>query len=279
MDPFHSEDRDASRFTRNARRLLQVFFAADVVSSIVLLANAHATCDVPLKLWLVGSVLLGFPTTQLIKRIVRFRPAYRYYRLVAMQLRGGADVANAQWGGLVLYDDFGTQVSQEEMHEMQDGLDGSIWYVSLQHEVMVPSYAVTTHASTDPALDPVSWTFECSVDGRRRWTVLDEMDEEVIVPTDRGESTDVIENLAHVEDAGLVFRIATMAECAASGASLGWMTLGTAWVSAGTDQCIDSAPWLWYPTFLIVTTTWSACISASSALIISAAAAVCQRDS
>merc|ERR1712217_185052 len=103
--------------------------------------------------------------------------------------------------------------------------------------------------------DPVAWVLEGSFDGVD-WVVVDERDG-VEMPRGRGVATELFEDMPHLDDATSAFRCGFLVEVMANIASFAWLVAGTAWVSLGTETCVDSAPYLWYPSYIIVVITWS----------------------
>lgn len=278
LDPFRtSEDEEPTGYVKCVPRALRVFLTFDAAVALLLLGNLHAICDVPLKLWLAGVLFLGFPTSYLVTRMANTKPTYKYYRLVATRLRGGHDVADARWGGVQLFDGYDLPIPHQQVEEVEDTTDGSIWYATLESADLVSGYAIRTHESANPSNDPTGWTLEGSNDVFN-WTVIDEMQSQegvfldFRVPTERQTWTAKIKRLAHLEDAHLSWRASFMLEMVFSVGSLAWLFAGTVWVNDGTYFCVDTAPWLWYPSFLMVTTAWSALFTGCFTIIVSAVA-------
>merc|ERR1719453_2901785 len=111
--------------------------------------------------------------------------------------------------------------------------------VSLKWPRMVSSYRIVTSRSLPAAHDPVTWQLYAS-NNKRTWRMIDEQDDGG-VPMARDTPSELITDLRSLsEDAS--FRQAFLAELIATGISLGWLTIGSAWIARGSETCVDSAP-------------------------------------
>lgn len=276
LDPFSDEEpEEPSGWTRVVPMGLRLFAAADLLGGALALQTWGMPCDVPLRPWLLGGILLGFPLSRVVQLVAEQRPRYKLYRLTVLRTRGGGDPETFRLGGLQLFDQLQQPISRvpEEVEEGPLG-GGSFWQVSLRKEPLLPtSYQLLTHGSADPAQDPAAWTLEGSLDGMT-WELLHQVDEEghEEVPRIRSALTRAFEDLLHLEKATTSFRLAFLLEIVCNVASFAWLVAGTAWVGAGTETCVDSAPLLWYPCFLLVVGVWSFLGTATIGLIVSAVA-------
>mmetsp|Transcript_90911 Transcript_90911/g.294182 ORF Transcript_90911/g.294182 Transcript_90911/m.294182 type:complete len:403 (-) Transcript_90911:76-1284(-) len=274
LDPFEDgrEEREPpSGWGKYVPRGLKMFVASDLFSFLVLTQSIGDTCDWPLKTWLVGGILLGYPVSRLVHSVASARPSFQFYRLVVRGLRDGGPPGDAKLDGLVLFDQFSLPIERAYVEERQEGM---YWFATLKRDgaELVTGYQLVTHRTAAPGLDPVSWTLEGSADGVD-WQSIDECEGQP-VPRERGAATALFEDLLHLEDATSAFRGAFLLEVAANAAALAWLVAGTAWVSSGTETCVDSAPLLWYSCYLIVVTAWSFLGTMTIGLIVSAVAMI-----
>lgn len=243
----------------------------DVVSLAALVLSRGAVCDQPLRMWLLGGIALGYPTSWLIQKIARKGPWYSCYRLKVRKTRGGGSPEEAQLGELQIFDRMGMLVESDRatMREQQ----GHFFVDMRDGPTLVTSYSIVTASRAPANLDPVSWTFEGSTDGVE-WDVLDEQ-EDVSVPAGRGQALpESIDELNSVYEAAYDFRTAWFAEVVATAAAFVWLVKGTGWVGLASNECLDAAPGLFYPSWLLVVLTWSLLGSVTMMLIISAVAVV-----
>merc|ERR1712187_252625 len=147
--------------------------------------------------------------------------------------------------------------------------DGAEWRLKIMDQrELVTAYQLITDLAAQPACDPANWKLEGSLDGLD-WVLIDESVGQ-LVPRERGAPTTIFEDLLHLEEATASFRSAFLAEVAANSGAFAWLVAGTVWVSAGTETCVDSAPWLWYSCYLIVVIVWSFMGTITIGLIVSA---------
>jgi len=244
-----SDDEPEKGLFKAVPRGLACFATLDALAALTLALSRSMVCDSALRRWLLGGIVLGFPTSLLVHTAANIRPTFRYYRLVATRLRGGRPVSEMELGGLRLVGRFRSRVPRYEESQA-----GAIFSVTFEAPTLVTGYEVVTSRSAAAALDPVSWLIEGSRDGFA-WEELDNC-EDMIVPTIRGASTQLLQDMLHLEES-TNFRGAFLLEMVASAASFVWLMLGTSSVAGSTDTCLDSAPPLWIGCFLSVVTTWS----------------------
>lgn len=274
LDPFGDgkEEREPpTSWCKSVPRGLRCFLAADIFSGLVVLSSLFSPCDVPLKSWLLGGILLGFPVSEIVNRVAKKRPAFQWYRLIAKQLRDGSDVKNMKVEGLLLFDQFNLPIHKSETEERPENKH---WFCSLKFDrvELITGYQVVTASRGDVGKDPVSWVLEGSFDGVD-WIMIDER-ERVDMPRERGAPTAVFEDMAHLDDSTSAFRSSFLLEVAGNAAAFAWLVAGTSWVSLGTETCVDSAPFLWYPSYLIVVLIWSVLGTITIGLIVSAVAMI-----
>jgi len=273
LDPFGDgrEEPDAQGWSKMVPRGLRWFLAADIFSGFVVACSLFSPCDVPLKSWLLGGILLGFPVSELVNKVAKKRPAFQWYRLIATQLRDGSDVKTMKLGGILFLDQFQNPVHKSETEERQENKH---WFTSFKFDrvELVTGYQVVTAERGDSGNGPVSWVLEGSFDGVD-WVVIDERTN-FDVPRQRGQPTIIIDDMAHLDEASTAFRSAFIIELVGCAASFAWLVAGTSWVSAGTETCVDSAPFLWYPSYLIVVLLWSMIGTIAVGLIVSAVATI-----
>eukprot|EP00932_Pfiesteria_piscicida_P016807 SRR837773.3715.p1 GENE.SRR837773.3715~~SRR837773.3715.p1 ORF type:complete len:200 (-),score=51.47 SRR837773.3715:41-574(-) len=161
----------------------------------------------------------------------------------------------------------------DRIQNMQEWQDGDSWRATIKSgPTLIKAYQVVTSTRGDPALDPVEWTLEGSIDGVD-WTVLDESPD-VDVPRERGAATQIMDELAHQQAANMAFRSAFLVEVLSNVLAFAWLLLGTYWVGLGSVDCVDSAPLLYYPSFFLVVIVWSFLGTMTIALVMSAVAMV-----
>jgi len=272
LDPFgEGAEGEETGWCKFVPRGLKIVLAADVVCALVLGGSLFDDCDWPLKTWLAGGILLGYPVSYLVQKVASTRPAFMYYRLMVKRLRGNGQPGDFQLEGVVLYDQFSVPLDRAQGAERKDG---AVWHMTADRSgpQLVTGYHLITHSTAAAKYDPVSWTLEGSSDGVE-WRVLDEaVDQEI--PQARNAATVIMDDLSHLEDATSAFRSAFLLDVAANGLAFAWLVAGTAWVSAGTDTCVDSAPLLWCSSYLLVVIVWSFLGTVTIGLIVSAVAMV-----
>merc|ERR1719446_775362 len=65
------------------------FTIVDAITAYVLFITRNEVCDTPLRTWLLGSMLLGSPTSALVKGIAWFlKPRFKIVKLKVIQCRG-----------------------------------------------------------------------------------------------------------------------------------------------------------------------------------------------
>lgn len=259
---------DGKGWSKVIPRSLGFFSVVDAASALVVFLTRNYVCDEHLRLWLMGGILLGGPTDALIKGIAWFlKPRYMYYKFQVVNCR---DVTDAEFEieNLQLYDEFGREI---DGFGVNAGKEGNCWMVSLKWPRMVSSYRIVTSRSLPAAHDPVTWQLYAS-NTKRTWRMIDEQDDGG-VPMARDTPSELITDLRSLsEDAS--FRQAFLAELIATGISLGWLTIGSAWIARGSETCVDSAPELWYYCFLLAVCTWSCLGTVTIGLIVSAVAMI-----
>eukprot|EP00811_Abedinium_folium_P001072 NODE_10981_length_1316_cov_8.540791.p1 GENE.NODE_10981_length_1316_cov_8.540791~~NODE_10981_length_1316_cov_8.540791.p1 ORF type:complete len:332 (-),score=87.49 NODE_10981_length_1316_cov_8.540791:320-1225(-) len=242
--------------------------AIDALGLAVLLKTGSLQCDVPLRIFGVGGLLLGFPTSALIHALTQRKPAFRHYRLCVNEVRSSGNPYFFQLDDLRL---FGRQCRRYSDRAIEGGRTSYGWWTaSFRKPVLVESYQLVTSQSAAQH-DPISWCFEASNDCVK-WTRLDYC-HGITMPTARRAKTAIIGNLQHLSDGG-PFRKAFLAELAANAAAFAWLVAGTSWITAGSETCIDSAPLLWYTSFVTVVCAWSVLGTITIGLLISGLAIV-----
>jgi hypothetical protein len=275
LDPFgsgHEEQREETGWCRVIPRCLRFALASDLWGLFILASSLHLPCDVPLRTWIVGGMLLGFPVDALVQRVAKNRPSFSTYRLTITELRAGSgsNPNDFKLDSIVLYNQFGVAIHGSRLRKR---LEDNMLFVDItDSEEMVVGYQLVTHRTSNPATDPSSWVLEGSKDGRS-WQLMDECSGEEL-PRARETATVLYEDLLHVGDSVSAFRSAFLCEVFATAVSFGWLVAGTSWVSMGTESCVDSAPFLWYSSYFTVVTVWSFLGTITILLIISAVAMV-----
>jgi hypothetical protein len=248
-------------------RALALYGVVDICSALVLILTRNYVCDTPLRTWLVGSIMLGSPTSLLIKGIGWFlKPRYKFYKLRVQNCRktGEQDFAIEE---VQMYDEFGREIhgagaSQQKLGNVQD--------IQCTYPRCIGSYRILSgYVSSDN--DPVSWQLVGSNNGTR-WRLIDEVEDGQVPLARRAPSPMLTELVSMMEDAS--FRQAFLAELIASGGSLAWLTLGSGWIAMSSESCVDSAPELWYYCFMMAVTTWSCLGTVTIGLIVSAVAMI-----
>eukprot|EP00439_Symbiodinium_sp_Y106_P026108 s5198_g3.t1 len=256
VDPF-SDEKEGDKETgwcKFVPRVLRVFYWSDVVTVATLAHSLYYVCDVPLRTWLVGGLLLGFPVSDLVHRMVmKDDPRFKVVRFTIKKIRGSADPENFQLDTVVLYNRCGGAIHRSLVDERREG---NYWFVEIRDGAeLVTGYQIVTHRIEGPECDPASWIVEGSVDGVT-WHMIDECKGESL-PRQREMASQQFDDLMHMPDAQAAFRQGFLAEAAACAGSFAWLILGTSWVSAGTEACVDSAPYLWYWCYFLVVVLWS----------------------
>jgi hypothetical protein len=258
-------------WSRVIPRSLAVFSVIDVVSALVAFSYRNNICDVPLRRWLWGGILLGAPTDALIKGIFWIlKPRYKYYKLKVVNCRGLAG-SEFDLDRMEFFDEFGRPV--EPIDQIKTG---DCYMIQFKFPTMISSYRFLTSQSEDTAKDPVTWELHAS--NRKEsliWTVIDEVDEHDTnnIPLRRGQASPEYSDLQSISD-NAAFRQAFLAEIFANAASFAWLVAGSAWIAGGSETCVDSAPELWYYCFLLAVLTWSCLGTVTMGLIISAVAMI-----
>mmetsp|Transcript_42308 Transcript_42308/g.95216 ORF Transcript_42308/g.95216 Transcript_42308/m.95216 type:complete len:399 (-) Transcript_42308:40-1236(-) len=251
-------------------RGLTLFASLDALGLLVLAATRNQICDFPLRPWILGGMLLGFPTSYMVHKVAAAKPAYSMYKFTALQLRGGSDPTEMMIDGLALYRSGGAPVESGIAQETDEYSGGASVLFKLDYPEVVASYRVIS-SHGDAARDPIAWKLEGSNDGLR-WDPVDAA-EEPNFPTARGQQSALLEDLLHLENDSS-FRQAYWLEVGMTAAAFGWLMAGTSWVSASSEACIDSAPLLWVPSFVNIVFSWSAFGTTTVGLIVSAVAMV-----
>lgn len=272
-DPFSDETEfpEETGWCLVVPRVLRFSYWTDIISLATAAHGAFYYCDVPLRTWLLGTVLLGFPVSDLINRLIlKDSPRFRNIRLTVTKLRGGGDPTRFKIDSLVLFNRFGQPIHRSLVDERYEA---NYWFVQTRDmPEPITGYQIITHRIQGPESDPCSWIVEGSADGEN-WEVIDECDDETL-PRGRERPSQRYEDLLHIPDSVAAFRQGFVAEFAANALSFAWLVLGTSWVSAGTEACVDSAPILWYWSYFLVVIVWSFLGTITIGLIVSAVAMV-----
>eukprot|EP00403_Amphidinium_massartii_P009483 CAMPEP_0178417776 /NCGR_PEP_ID=MMETSP0689_2-20121128/24744_1 /TAXON_ID=160604 /ORGANISM="Amphidinium massartii, Strain CS-259" /LENGTH=371 /DNA_ID=CAMNT_0020039143 /DNA_START=197 /DNA_END=1308 /DNA_ORIENTATION=- len=264
------DDEPEKGWCKYVPRGLTFFATVDAVGALILAATRNNICDFPLRHWIVGGMLLGFPASYLVHRVAAAKPAYSIYRFTALQLRGGGDPDEMLIDGLALFR-LGNLPIESPMTQQPDGNSGGkSFLVTLDSAEVIASYQVIS-SNGDVAKDPVAWKLEGSNDGLH-WEPVDAA-EEPDFPRARRQASALLEDLLHLENDNS-FRKAFWLEVGMTAAAFGWLMAGTSWVSASSEACIDSAPLLWVPSFVNIVFSWSALGTMTVGLIVSAVAMV-----
>ncbi|CAJ1427966.1 unnamed protein product [Effrenium voratum] len=273
VDPF-SDEKEGEKETGWCKfipRVLRVFYWSDIITGGVLAHSLYYVCDVPLRTWLLGGLLLGFPATDMVHRmIMKDDPRFKIVRFTIKKLRSGADPENFKIDSVVLYNRCGGAIHRSLVDERHEA---NYWFVDIRDgPELVTAYQIVTHRIEGPECDPSSWIVEGSVDGVT-WHLVDECNGESL-PRQRETASQQFDDLMHMPDAQAAFRQGFLAEVAACAGSFAWLVLGTSWVSAGTDACVDSAPYLWYWSYFLVVVIWSFLGTITIGLIVCAVAMI-----
>ena len=68
-------------------RVLRVSYWVDIISVATAVHGAFYYCDVPLRTWLLGGVLLGFPASELVNRLIlKGSPRFNNVRLTVKKI-------------------------------------------------------------------------------------------------------------------------------------------------------------------------------------------------
>mmetsp|Transcript_40862 Transcript_40862/g.73814 ORF Transcript_40862/g.73814 Transcript_40862/m.73814 type:complete len:406 (+) Transcript_40862:85-1302(+) len=264
------DDEPEKGWCKYVPRGLTMFATLDALGVLLLAATRNQICDFPLRPWILGGILLGFPASYMVHKVAASKPAYAIYKFTALQLRGGSDPTEMMIDGLALYRFGGAPVESGMSQEPDEYSGGKSILVKLDHPEVVASYRVIS-SHGDAARDPIAWKLEGSNDGLR-WDPVDSA-EEPNFPTARGQQSALLEDLLHLENDSS-FRKAYWLEVGLTAAAFGWLMAGTSWVSASSEACIDSAPLLWIPSFVNIVFSWSAFGTMTVGLIVSAVAMV-----
>lgn len=252
-----------------------------MLSLYVLYETKTEVCDSPLRLWLWGSIVLGFPADLAVKTFAWCnRPRFKRYRLKVLKLRGGGEGAG-RISKVILYDEFGElfndPLSPNELNvedfEIHD--ESSCYLISFpKWPEVVAGYRIESKGE-QPQLDLVEWELAGTNDmsfgaekDEEAWTVLHLVDKDGARLLDTNiEATDLV-------DQSVAFRQAFFLEVLQNCAAFAWLVAGTSWVAASSETCIDSSPTLWYYTFFTSVITWSGLGTMSTGLIVSAVAMI-----
>jgi len=267
------EETDTKGWSRAVPRSLVFFSAVDVATAIVVFATRNYVCDAPLRSWLLGGIMLGGPMDLLIKGIAWFlKPRYKYYKFTIVSCRNDADTA-FDVKEINLSDEFDRKLYYRNPGDPTPPMEtrrGNELMLEFPYPKMISGYRITT-GEKDAKSDPVAWRLTASNNGRT-WRLIHKV-EDGRLPYNRSAESDFFSDLNSLnEDAS--FRQAFLAELIASGAALAWLTLGSAWVAGSSETCIDSAPELWYYSFLMAVLTWSCIGTVTIGLIVSAVAMI-----
>jgi len=276
LDPFgENPDSEETGWCKFVPRGLKIALASDIISALVLAGSYFDSCDWPLKAWLFGGIFLGYPVSSTVHKVASRRPAFKFFRLRVKKIRGsGLPPELFKLEGLVLYDQFNHPIPRADASEVKDD-EEAFWEVSLNNRgdpELITGYHLITHQTANIKYDPISWQLEASAD-RERWRIIHVIENKGL-PSARGAETPTFDDLRHLEDATSAFRSAFLTEVFANAMSFAWLVAGTAWVSAGTDTCVDSAPFLWFFSYITVVIVWSFIGTITVGLIVSAVAMV-----
>eukprot|EP00435_Cladocopium_sp_Y103_P042896 s1142_g12.t1 len=218
-----------------------------------------------------GGLMLGFPLTDAVHRVAtRGNPRFKVVRFTINKIRGAADPENFQLDSVVLLNRCGAPIHRSLVDQRHEA---NYWFVEIREgPELVTGYQLITHRTEGAECDPVSWVVEGSVDGVN-WQLVDQCNDEPM-PRQRESASQQYEDLLHLPDAQAAFRQGFLAEAAACAASFAWLVLGTSWVSAGTEACVDSAPHLWYWSYFLVVVMWSSLGTVTIGLIVCAVAMI-----
>eukprot|EP00930_Biecheleria_cincta_P055470 TRINITY_DN4178_c0_g1_i1.p1 TRINITY_DN4178_c0_g1~~TRINITY_DN4178_c0_g1_i1.p1 ORF type:complete len:433 (+),score=57.40 TRINITY_DN4178_c0_g1_i1:51-1349(+) len=273
VDPFSDETEFPQETGWNLMipRTLRLSYWTDIISLATVAHSAFYFCDVPLRSWLIGGVMLGFPVSTLVNRLIlKDSPRFSSIRLTVKKIRGGGDPSRFKLDSLVLYNRFNQPIHRSLVGERYEA---NYWFVQTREgPEPITGYQLITHRTAEPGTDPVSWIVEGSADGEN-WQVIDETDNENL-PRQREKASQKYEDLDHIPDSVAAFRQGFIAEVGATALSFAWLILGTSWVSAGTEACVDSAPILWYWSYFLVVIVWSFLGTITIGLIVSAVAMI-----
>eukprot|EP00928_Gymnodinium_smaydae_P038327 TRINITY_DN26461_c0_g1_i1.p1 TRINITY_DN26461_c0_g1~~TRINITY_DN26461_c0_g1_i1.p1 ORF type:complete len:525 (+),score=102.29 TRINITY_DN26461_c0_g1_i1:59-1576(+) len=254
-------------------RTLRIFAVTDLLTVAVLMFTSGSICDQPLRLWLIGGLLLGFPVTWLVNKIHKSQtPAYKLFRLICDGTKGDGESTAMSIDRVELWDRLGLLITEQKMASsiLQDR-----WVAELEEPTLLTGYSIVTHRTNPASQDPSAWILEGSKDGIE-WEIVHEV-EEGNLPQQRGANGVREDYLMHLGEAHAVFRTAWFAEFVANCLSLAWLVRGTGWVGAGAEECVDGAPLLFYWCYLKTVLTWSMLGTGTMMLIISAFAVVITR--
>jgi len=157
-------------------RALGFFSVVDLATAAVVYATRHFVCDVPLRTWLLGGIMLGGPTDLVVKALAwALKPRYRYFKLQVINARDTAADA-FEMESLILYNEFGHCIAGPDYSGTVDQIkEGSNWMVSGQYPQMISSYQVRTSQTMPPSSDPVTWNLLGS-NNKKTWKLIDEQD-------------------------------------------------------------------------------------------------------
>jgi len=248
-------------------RGLMLMLASDILLAAVIKWNWRLPCDMPLLQWLGGCLALGFPASALSYGLVEGRSVYKYYRLTPQSGLSLGDISGVQFNGLDTEIDLAITNQHEGEHITAIGPTPH-WLVSMADQVAVCRYRLQVGRGDRP-LPPNGWILEAS-NNRVNWEVLHEVDSknawclfQNLSQTMPGIwETDDLTGLG--QDA---FHRAFKVELLATAAAFVWLATGTHWVGMA-ETCIDTAPGLWWTSFLSVVSAWSVLGTGSMSLIL-----------
>jgi len=252
-------------------RALGFFSVVDLATAAVVYATRHFVCDVPLRTWLLGGIMLGGPADLVVKALAwLLKPRYRYFKLQVINARDTA-ADSFEMESLLLYNEFGHLI--ENVSPVEQIKEGSNWMFSAQYPHMISSYQVRTSQTMPPSSDPVTWNLLGS-NNKKTWKLIDEQDhhDTNFIAQARNADCEMLSDFTHQDDAA--FRQSFLAELIATSTALAWLTIGSAWIAQGSETCVDSSPELWYYCFLMAVTTWSCLGTVTIGLIVSAVAMI-----
>lgn len=273
---YHGDDNDEKTEDENKGwskiipRGMCFFNIVDAITAFVLFTTRNEVCDTPLRTWLVGSMLLGSPTSLLVKGIAwMLKPRFKIVKLKVINCRS-SEINGDQFEieKMMLYDEFGRELFPQTQKQ------GNMYVNTFKYPTMIGSYKIISAANSQgwsAENDPKTFQLVGSNNGRT-WTLIDErIDGQV--PVARNSPGPLYTDLTSLEE-DVSFRQAFLAELCATGAALAWLTLGSAWIARSSESCVDSSPEIWYWSFLMAVTTWSMLGTVTIGLIVSAVAMI-----
>lgn len=265
LDPGLEEEEyeETTLFQEHIPTAVKILAAADVLIGAAVLKDWTPFCQRPLRNWLIGSLILGAPMTYLIDRLGVPRCRYKKYRLVATALRHDEKIDMKKLSLLLGLRQHGCDLEVSSYEEQRSG-DGPSWEITLKETTPVNEYYLVLKGQADN--DPFEWRLEGSDDGTT-WIPLHKVKMKSL-PNHRGYRTPNFK-IPRSDS----FRQAFAVECLAGLLSTCWLFVGTVWITHA-DYCVDSAPFLWWPSYLLVTGTWSALSTVAICLIVTSVVSV-----